>query len=488
MTDDRAIPRPPARDPGSVNVADLRRTFRGPLILPTDDGYDEARAVWNAMIDRRPAVIARPADAADVGAAIRFARQVGLEIGVRCGGHSVTGLSVPDGGLMIDLSGMRRIRVDPERRRAWVQGGALLGDLDRAAQAHGLATTAGNVSLTGVGGLTLGGGMGWLARQFGLSCDNVMSAEIVTADGAIVRASPTDEPDLYWAIRGGGGNFGVVTEFEFRLHPMTGSALVVDFFYDVEDAPSVLRTWRDIAPGAPRQATYSAWIGNAPAWPFLPEEFHGRLLANAGFVWVGDPDDGRRLIEPLRAVATPLAESIEEMSYLALQTSGDAAHGHGTRRYWKGHYLRELPDEAIEAVVSRGAANETPDPAGRAVIPANAGFQTYGGAIGDLGENDTAFSKRDTVYEFVTVVSWSDPSEDEARLRGARQFAAAIEPYASGVYVNSLSDEGEEGLRHAYGADRLKRLVTLKDRYDPDNVFHLNHNIRPTRAAVAAAR
>jgi FAD/FMN-containing dehydrogenase len=477
-----------ARHAVPVNVQDLRRSFRGALILPGEDRYDEGREVWNAMIDHRPAVIARPVDAADVAAAIGFARTTDLEIGVRCGGHSVTGLSVPDGGLMIDLSSMRGIRVDPARRHAWVQGGALLGDLDRAALAHGLATTAGNISLTGVGGLTLGGGMGWLARQFGLSCDNVESVEVVTADGSIVRASATEEPDLYWAIRGGGGNFGVVTEFEFRLHAMAGSALVVDFFYDPADAPAVMRAWRELASAAPRQATYSAWVGNAPPWPFLAPEFHGRALANAGFVWVGDPDEGRALIEPLRAVAPLLAESIQQMSYLDLQTSADGAHGHGTRRYWKGHYLRALPDAAIDAFLSRGIDPDVAIDDRPRVIPAGAGLQTYGGAIRDLGDDDTAFSQRNTAFEFVTTVAWTDPAEDEARMRGARRFAAAIEPFASGVYVNTLSDEGEEGLEHAYGADRLRRLVTLKDRYDPENVFHLNHNIRPSRATVAATR
>jgi hypothetical protein len=454
------------------NATDLRRKL-GDVILPGDDGYDRARSVWNAMIDKRPAVIVRPTDPTGVVAAIGFAREAGLEIGVRCGGHSVIGLSVPDGGLMLDLSSMRRVRVDPDRRRAWVQGGALLGDLDRAAQAHGLATTAGNISHTGVGGLTLGGGMGWLARQFGLSCDNLESAEIVTADGEVLRASGTQEPDLFWAIRGGGGNFGVVTEFEFRLHPIAGSVLAADLFYDVADAPPVLAAWRELAPAAPRQATYTAWVGNAPAWPFLPEELHGRLLANVGFVWVGDLERGRALVEPLRSVAAPIAESVVETTYLGLQTSGDERNRPGSRRYWKGHYLRELPDAAIDAFLSRGGEED-------GVIPANAGFQTYGGAIADIGEGETAFSQRDAVFELVTSLGWTDPSEDEARMRGARRFAAALEPFASGVYVNSLADEGDEGVRAAYRGERLKRLVALKDRYDSENVFHLNHNIRPS--------
>ena len=460
-------------DNQSVDVADLRRRFGGEIILPADEGYDAARTAWNAMVDNRPAVIVRPTDSKDVALAVGFGRATGLEIGVRCGGHSVIGLSIPDGGLMIDLSRMRRVRIEADKRRAFVQGGALLGDLDRASLAHGLATTAGNVSHTGVGGLTLGGGIGWLAREFGLACDNVISAEVVTADGQILRASATQEPDLYWAIRGGGGNFGVVTEFEFRLHPIANSVLTVDFFYDVDDAPPVLRAWRELGPAAPRQAIYTAWVGNAPEWPFLPAELHGRLLANAGFVWVGDPAEGRRLIEPLRQVKAPLAEATAELTYLELQTAGDERNAPGTRRYWKGHYLRELPDAAIEAFLSRGGELD-------GAIPANAGFQVFGGAIADVDDDETAYSQRDAVFEMVTSPGWTDPAEDDARIMGARRFAAALEPFASGVYVNTLADEGESGVSAAYRADRLKRLVAIKDRYDPENTFHLNHNIRPS--------
>jgi FAD binding domain-containing protein/berberine-like enzyme len=474
-------PRSPA-PPRTVNVADLRKSFSGVVITPDDDRYDEARTVWNAMVDKRPAVIVRPESAADVAAAIAFARRADLEIGVRGGGHSVTGMAVPEDGLMIDLRSMAGAQVDTDRRRALVGGGALLGELDRAAQAHGLATTAGNVSVTGVGGLTLGGGMGWLARQFGLTCDNVVGAEVVTADGTIVRTSATSEPDLFWAIRGGGGNFGVVTEFEFRLHPMTGSALVVDFFYELDRTAEVLRVWRELAPVAPREATYTAWVGNAPAWPFLPEELHGRLLGNAGFVWIGDPDEGRRLIPSLRSVAEPIAQSIEEMTYLVLQTSGDASNQPGNRRYWKGRYMRELPDTAIDAFLGRDA--RTGQPEANAMLSA-ASMQVYGGAIADPPDGDNAFGQRDAVFEVVTSVSWADPAEDDARMRGARTVAAAIEPFASGAYVNSLSDEGESGMEIAYSSDRLQRMAAIKDRYDPDNVFHLNHNVRPARALAS---
>ena len=308
----------------------------GDVLAPGDPGYDEARTVWNAMVDRHPQVIVRCASTGDVAEAVRFAREHDLEIGVRCGGHSVVGLAVPDGGLMIDLTPMGGVRVDPARRRAWVQGGALLGALDRAAQEHGLATTAGNVSHTGVGGLTLGGGMGWLARRFGLSCDNVEAFELVTAEGELVRASETENPDLFWGLRGGGGNFGIVTEFEFRLHAIGTQALVADFLFDVEDALPVLRGWRDLNADAPRQATFTALVTDAGA--------------SVGFVWVGDPAEGQRLIPAFQALGRPAAERIEELSYLDLQRVDDTVEGHALRRYWKGHYFTAFEDEAIHGV------------------------------------------------------------------------------------------------------------------------------------------
>jgi FAD/FMN-containing dehydrogenase len=458
---------------GSRDVAPLRRGFQGQVLLPDQDGYDQARQVWNAMVDRRPAVIARCASPADVAAAVGFARARNLEIGVRCGGHSVLGISVPEGGLMVDLSLLRSVRVDPDRRRAWVAGGALLGDLDRAAQSFGLATTAGNVSHTGVGGLTLGGGMGWLARRYGLACDNVTRFEVVTADSELLHASESENPDLDWGLRGGGGNFGVVTEFEFALHQVGTAALVVDLFYALEDAPRVLQGWRELIAEAPPQATLTAWVGITGSWPFLPSELWDRPMASAGFVWVGEPDQGRRLVPALRGVATPMAEKVEELTYLQLQAMDDERHRHGLlRRYWKGHYLRELGDDAIDAFLARGGDGDG------ALLPYG-GLQTYGGAIGAVGEEETAFGHRDALVEFVGVANWTDPREDEARLTAARRYGAAVEPFASGVYVNDLADEGEAGVRRAYGPDKIARLAALKDRYDPDNAFHLNHNIRP---------
>jgi len=465
----------PTADTGNQGVAQLRQGFEGQVLLPDEDGYHQARRVWNAIVDRRPAVIARCASPSDVAAAVRFAVERDLEIGVRCGGHSVLGLSVPLGGLMVDLSLLRSVRVDPDRRRAWVAGGAVLGDLDRASQPSGLATTSGNVSDTGVGGLTLGGGMGWLARQFGLACDNVTRFQVVTADGELVEASEAENPDLFWGLRGGGGNFGVVTEFEFELHPVGTAALIADLFYTLHDAPRVLRGWRELIAEAPRQGTLTAWTGTAGDWPVLPVEHRNSPLASVGYVWVGEPDQGREFLRALRDLARPLAEDVKELTYLELQTIDDAKHRQPLRRYWKGHYLRELTDDAIEALLGRGQAGGDGD---LELLPYG-GFQSYGGAIAEVGEDETAFSHRDALVEFVAVAAWTDPAEDEARMSAARRWAAAIEPFASGVYVNDLADEGEAGVRRAYSPHKLTRLATLKQRYDPDNRFHLNHNIRP---------
>jgi FAD/FMN-containing dehydrogenase len=450
--------------------------FSGQLLLPDSDGYDAARRVWNAMVDRRPAMVARCAGPADVAAAVRYARAQGLELGVRGGGHSVLGVAVPEGGVMADLAPMGAVRVDPDRRRAWVQGGALLGALDRAAQQVGLATTAGNVSHTGVGGLTLGGGMGWLARRFGLACDNVVRFELVGVDGELVYASASEEPELFWGLRGGGGNFGVVTEFEFDLHPVGTAALTVDLFYRVGDAAVALRGWRELLGEAPPPATLTAWVGTAGPWPFLPSELRHQQLASVGYVWVGDPDEERGLRQALRAIAPPVAEQIEELPYLELQRIDDDLEGHQLRRYWKGHYLRELGDDAIEAFLSRGQGHGDGEPA---LLPSGS-FQAYGGAIAEVDDDATAFSHRDALVEFVAVASWTDPGQDRARITAARRYGAAIEPFSSGVYVNALTDEGEAGVRRAYSPDKLARLTAVKDRYDPANVFHLNHNIRPS--------
>jgi FAD binding domain/Berberine and berberine like len=435
-----------------------RSELDGCLLTPGALGYDSARSVWNGMIDHRPALIAQCASVNDVIAAIRIARERDLEIGVRCGGHNVAGLAVPHGGLMIDLTRLAGVTVDPVTLRARVQGGAMLGALDRATQPFGLATTAGNVSHTGVGGLTLGGGMGWLARQHGLACDNVVSYTVVTADGDLVRAATDEHPDLFWGLRGGGGNFGIVVEFEFRLHPVGTQALVADLTFPLDRAAGALRGWRDLADEAPREATLTAEISGD--------------TVTLGYVWVGDPEAGRDLLPALRAIGMPDREAVHELSYLALQTRDDSTEGHAYRRYWKGHYLRELSNNAIAALLDRDPADPT--------MPALS-LQAYGGAIADVDDDATAFSHRRTRFEYVAAVKWSDPNEDSLRIGAARHAAAKLDRFASGAYVNTLSDEGAAGVRRAYSDTKRARLTAVKDAYDPDNVFHLNHNITPSR-------
>lgn len=435
--------------------------FDGLLLTPGTAAYDSARSVWNGMIDHRPALIARCASVDDVVCAVRMARESDLEIGVRCGGHNIAGLAVPNGGFMIDLTWLNRVAVDPLMRRARVQGGALLGALDRATQPFGLATTAGNVSHTGVGGLTLGGGMGWLARQHGLSCDNVESYTVVTADGALVRASADEHPDLFWGLRGGGGNFGIVVEFEFRLHPVGTRTLLAELTFPLDRAGAALRGWRDLAADAPRQATLTAGITAD--------------TVTLGYVWVGDPEGGATLLPELRSIGNPEREDVRELSYLTLQTREDSIEGHSYRRYWKGHYLPALSDSAIAALLDRDPADAT--------LP-GVSLQAYGGAIADLDDDATAFGHRRTRFEYVGAVKWTDPEEDSLRIEAARKASSKLAPFAEGAYVNTLSDEGAAGVHRAYPEPKRTRLAAVKHAYDPDNVFHLNHNIAPRRLAV----
>jgi FAD/FMN-containing dehydrogenase len=439
----------------------LFASLDGLVQLPGDPGYDEARTVWNAIVDRRPRAIVRCASVRDVVTAVRTATEQDLQIGIRCGGHSAAGHAVPEGGLMIDLTPMQRVCVNPGQRTAVVQGGALLGALDRATQPYGLAVTAGNVSHTGVGGLTLGGGMGWLARRAGLACDNVSSFEVVTATGEVLRVNEDEHPDLYWALRGGGGNFGVVTEFEFRLHDIGTAALSVEVDFPVDQAASSLRRWRDLSEAAPREATFTAGIGGG--------------VVTLGYVWVGNPQHGAALLPEVRAMGRPSGERVTPMTYLELQSRDDVLDGHARRRYSKGHYFRALSDEVIDAMVA--VTDFGPFAPG-------VGLQAYGGAIRDMPDDDTAFSHRETAFELGASTGWTDPGEDTERIGAARSYAATLEPFASGVYVNVLGDEGTAGVRRAYSAEKLARLTAVKDTYDPHNVFHLNQNIQPSAAAA----
>jgi FAD/FMN-containing dehydrogenase len=434
--------------------------FHGELFRPGDGGFDDARRVWNGMIDRTPALIARCAGVADVVAAVNFAREQQLLVAVRGGGHNVSGNAVCDRGLVIDLSRMRGIRVDPARRTARVEGGATWGDLDREAQAFGLATTGGIISTTGVGGLTLGGGVGWLVRKHGLACDNLLSVDVVTADGRLVTASDAEHADLFWGIRGGGGNFGVVTSLEFRLHPV-GPVLGGMVLHPREAAPAVLRFYREFTQRAPEELTTYCGLLTAP---------DGVPVVALIACYSGSPEEGERVLRPLREFGSPVADLIGPMPYRQMQGLLDAGFPKGLRNYWKGNFLRELPDEAIDRIVARAA--EMASPLSAVVL------EYYGGAASRVDEGATAFPHRRAMYDLVIIAQWADPAEDERHAAWARETAAALEPYASGVYVNLLGTEGDERVRAAYGAN-YERLATLKARYDPANLFRMNQNIRP---------
>jgi len=468
-----AAPEPPVLDASAVD--ELQREFRGVLVVPRDPAYEAARTVWNGMVDRRPAIIARPTGAADVAAALRFARRLGLGVAVRGGGHSPIGASMSEGGLTIDLSLMRGVRVDPEARRAWVQGGALWTDVDRETQAYGLATTGGFVSHTGVGGLTLGGGEGQLGRLFGMSVDNLVSADVVTPDGALLFASEERNADLFWALRGCGANFGVVTGFEFRLHPVGPTVLAVSLFFGEDDGIAVLRRFRDFAAEAPGAFSLTAGVGTATPAPFLPPEVVGRPIVVVSFAWFGDRDEGLRLAAPLREAARPLAEVIGPQSYVELQGASDEGNRSGRRYYWKGDFWWDLPDAAIEAMLSGGAQP------GAARL-SSAGVLALGGAIGRVPEDAMAYSHRDAAFDFIVSATWDDPGEDETRLADARRTYETVRRFGGrGLYVNSLGiDDAADRVREAYGPEKFQRLVALKDRYDPNNVLRPGHNIPPS--------
>ncbi len=457
-----------------TSLGELRDAFRGVLLRPEDDGYEHARQVWNAMVDRRPALIARCSGAADVAAAVRFARRTGLEIAVRGGGHSVAGHGVTEGGLLIDLSPMNGVRVDPDAGRAWVAGGAQLGQLDHEARLHGLATTAGMISHTGVGGLTLGGGYGYLARQFGLACDNLASVQVVTADGAVLTASETQNADLFWGVRGGGGNFGVVTAFEFRMHEVDAMVATGDLMFHLDDGAAALRGLFAFHAAMPDRMLTSAAITTVRAEWGLPSVPAGQEVVAISWVYLGDQVEGRRVADPLHRLAKPLFESEESIDYLRLQRFSDVAQRHGMRRYWKGAFAWEMPDSGLEAMLARRADRADPDPGWSGTMV------SLGGAVARIAEDDTAFSGRTARFDFLVTASWEDPREDAARLAGSRAYFERVAPFLPGpAYINSLEPDDAARVRAAYGAAKHDRLIALKRRYDPDNVFHLNHNIRP---------
>ncbi len=462
----------PARITDSA-LEELRKGFDGDLIEPSNPAYEDTRRPWNGMVDKRPALIVRPRGTAEVVTAIRFARAHELEISVRCGGHGTSGQSMTDGGLVIDLSLMRGVRVDPAARRALVQGGCLLRDVDRETQLHGLATTGGVVSHTGVGGLTLGGGYGYLGRRFGLACDNVRSAELVTADGEVLRVSEDEHPDLLWGLRGGSGNFGVVTDFEFELHPFGPDIFTADLAYSIDSGPAAIRGLLDLAADAPDAFVGGAAVVTARPSPMLPEAIHGRPIVWVSYTYADDVEVGRGLLPRLKAAGEPLFEDVDVVPYVQLQRVADESQRHGLRQYARSHFIRATPDAFIEALLRRADV----DPA----VAAGGSLGQLGGAIARVGPDDSAFSGRDALYDLVITATWEDPAQDEDRMAAARAFGDAMLPLSTGrSYINAIEDHGTDRVRAAYGETTYDRLVALKDRYDPDNVFHLNQNIRPS--------
>jgi FAD/FMN-containing dehydrogenase len=471
-----ALANPPTsaiRQLDDASIAELSQSFDGEIIRPNDPSYETVRHPWNGMIDKRPALIARPRGTAEVARLVRFGRRHELEIAVRCGGHGTSGQSTTEGGLLIDLALMRAVRIDPTARRAWVQGGALLRDVDRESQLHGLATTGGVVSHTGVAGLTLGGGYGYLGRRFGLACDNVMSAEVVTADGEVVTTSPDENPELYWGLRGGGGNFGIVTTFEFQLHPFGPDILSVDLAFAPDDGAEALRALFAISENAPDPFVAGAAVVTARPSPALPEAFHGKTVVFASYTYADDVEEGKRFMASIKDGRKPIAEFVDVMPYIELQRTADEAQRHGLRQYARSHFIRATSDALIEAVIARGGA----DPG----FAGNGSVGQLGGAISRVSSEESAFSGRDALYDFVVGSTWEDPMVDNDRLAAARAYGDSILPLSTGKsYVNAIEDEGVDKVRAAFGPANYDRLVAIKDRYDPDNVFHLNQNVRPS--------
>ena len=442
-------------------MPELARRFRGRLVTPRDDDYEVARALFNAMIDKRPAVIACCRGTEDIALGVSFAREHALPLAVRGGGHSVSGKSSCDGGLVVDLSGMNAVRVHPVARRAHAQGGCRLGDLDGATQAFGLATPLGIVTNTGVAGLTLGGGIGWLNGLHGLACDNVISVEIVTADGRVLHVSDEENDDLFWAVRGGGGNFGVVTSFEYRLHEV-GPVLGGLVLYPLEQAAEALRFYGEFAQSCPNEVSTAAALLTGPS---------GELMAAVGVCWCGAPRAGERALEPLRAFGSPAVDLIREMPYVEMQSLLDEGWPPGRRHYWKSSFLRDLSDEVIDVMVD--VAVEKPSPWSMVVL------QQLHGVAAHLPPEATAFVHRGERWDLGLYAMWESPADSEANVEWARDGWNALKPYLEqAVYSNNLGEEGADRVREAYGQN-YDRLVQAKATYDPDNVFRLNQNIEP---------
>ncbi|MGP4003076.1 FAD-binding oxidoreductase [Streptomyces sp. 8N706] len=451
-------------------IQQLRERVGGPVIGPDDDAYDDARTVHNAMIDRRPAAVVRCAHAGDVRAVVDAARENEVDLAVRGGGHSVPGFGTCDDGVVADLSGMRDVRVDPATRTVRAEGGATWGDFDTATHSFGLATTGGIISTTGIGGLTVGGGIGYLCRSQGLSCDNLIAADVVTADGRLLVASERENEDLFWAIRGGGGNFGVVTAFEFRLAPVK-DIYGGPIFYELEDADTVLRFFREFIADAPRELGGFPAFQIAPPLPFIPEDRHGDVLSAIMACWAGPVEEGERAVQPFREVAPVVADAIGPMPYPMLNSAFDALVPPGLQHYWKANFVGELTDDAIAAHLEHAprlpAVNSTIH-----IYPVN-------GACHDVSPDETAFAYRDANFATVIAGMWPDPEENESNIQWVRDYYRATAAHSEGGgYINFMADDDQSRIQDNYKAN-YDRLARIKAVYDPGNLFHLNQNIKP---------
>ena len=450
----------------------FKESFQGTIITAIDDEYDEARKVWNGMFDKYPTVIARCLSTSDVINAVNFARINNLLTAVRGGGHNSAGNATCDDGIIIDLSLMRRVNVDKKNNLARVDGGALLGDVDRETQLYGMAVSAGIVSHTGVGGLTLGGGFGWISRKYGLSIDNLVSAELVTAEGKLLTVSENENADLFWGIRGGGGNFGIATSLTFNCAAIgkeVFSGLIVKKF---ENAQEYIRFHREYVRGLPDEMTVWMIIRKAPPLPFLPAQVHGKLVIIIPFVWLGSPEDGEKLIKPIQEMNESHGEHFGMTPWPAWQSGFDALVAHGARNYWKSHHLKDLSDGCVDQILS--FAESLPSDECDIFIP------HMEGAPSRVAADATAFSHRSTPFLLNIHTRWRNSADDERCISWAKNFHESTDPFAQGVYVNFLSEEGEERVKEAYTDVVWKKLVQLKDKYDPTNLFSLNQNIKPS--------
>jgi FAD/FMN-containing dehydrogenase len=456
-----------------ATIQQLDGALRGRAVRPEDAEYDGARSIFNAMIDKHPSLIARCANVADVITAVKFGRQQGLDTSIRSGGHNGPGLALVDDGLVIDLSPMKGVRVDPDTRTVRVDAGCTWGDVDHATHAFGLATVSGVISTTGVGGLTLGGGHGYLTRKYGLTVDNLVSADVVLADGSLVHANEKENEDLLWALRGGGGNFGVVTSFEYRLHPVD-TVVAGPMFWPVEQSEALLRWYRDFMPNAPEDVyAFFLFAEVPPADPF-PQAIHNRKVCGLLWCHVGTEEDARPFLDQARAVAEPLFEHVGPMPYPALQSMFDGLYGPGDQWYWKGEYVREISDEALAEHVRFGEVPTT---------KSTMHLYPIDGAVHRVGSDETAWSCRDGHWSMVIAGVDPDPANKDKIAQWAKGYWEAIHPHSlGGAYINFMMEEGQERIRATYGPN-YERLAKIKAKYDPDNFFHVNQNIPPANGA-----